>query len=212
MPDLRILPAGDRALLVAPPDRSTLAPFVDLLRQRLPDGVEDLVPAAETVLVTLGWPADEGGVRARLHELFAQSQGPEDARDLAEGEIVTVGVRYDGEDLQEVAALLGLSVPDVVAAHTGTVWRCAFVGFAPGFGYLEAADARLAVPRRQQPRTKVPAGAVALADGYTAVYPRPTPGGWQLIGTTDVALWDLARRPPALLQPGTRVRFVREDA
>jgi KipI family sensor histidine kinase inhibitor len=210
MPDspLRILPAGDRALLVAPAAGEDLASFVDQLREELPSGVQDIIAAAETVLVTLAGPADEAAVRAHLQELFSLSRNRTVSREVAEGEVVTIPVRYDGEDLEEVAGWLGLTVPEVVAAHTGAVWRCAFIGFAPGFGYLESSDARLVVPRRRQSRTRVDAGAVALADGYTAVYPRPTPGGWQLIGTTDLAMWDLARRPPALLQPGTRVRFV----
>ena len=214
MPDapLRILPAGDRALLVAPPGRETLAPFVDRLRRQQPEGVQDIVPAAETVLVTLTRPSDEAAVRARLKELFALSSTDEvDPSEEVTGppddETLTIPVRYDGEDLEQVADLLSLTVAEVVAAHTGTVWRCAFVGFAPGFGYLESPDDRLVVPRRPQSRTRVNAGAVALADGYTAVYPRPSPGGWQLIGTTDLALWDLSRQPPALLHPGTRVRF-----
>ncbi len=95
----------------------------------------------------------------------------------------------------------------MVAAHTGTAWTAAFSGFAPGFAYLTGGDPRLSVPRRAEPRTRVPAGAVALAGGFSGVYPRASPGGWQLLGRTDLAVWDLARDPPALLRPGVRVRF-----
>ncbi len=116
-------------------------------------------------------------------------------------------MRYDGPDLAEVAARTGLSPPDVVRAHTGSEWVVAFAGFAPGFGYLTGGDPRLSVPRRATPRVRVPAGAVALAAGYSAVYPRASPGGWQVVGHTDRVLWDLSADPPALLRPGQRVRF-----
>ena len=117
-------------------------------------------------------------------------------------------MQYDGADLAETATLLGISEEGLIARHTSALWRCAFIGFAPGFGYLEAPGAGLTVPRREQSRTAVPAGAVALAAGYSAVYPRSSPGGWRIIGRTAARLWDLGRPEPALLRPGTRVRFV----
>ena len=112
---------------------------------------------------------------------------------------------YDGPDLEEVGQLTGLGADGVVAAHTGTPWRVAFGGFAPGFAYLAGGDPRLDVARRDEPRTTVPAGSVGLAGEFSGVYPRPSPGGWQLIGRTDVELWNDERG--ALLQPGGRVRF-----
>jgi KipI family sensor histidine kinase inhibitor len=105
-----------------------------------------------------------------------------------------------------------MTVEEAVTAHTGTQFSVAFCGFSPGFAYLAGLPARLAVPRRASPRTRVPAGSVALADGWCGVYPQASPGGWALVGTTDVELFDLDRDPPALLTPGTRVRFVRVDA
>jgi KipI family sensor histidine kinase inhibitor len=123
---------------------------------------------------------------------------------------VELSVRYDGADLAAVADLTGTSVEDVIAAHTGQFWTAAFIGFAPGFAYLTGEDDRLTVPRRADPRPVVPAGSVALAAGYCGVYPRESPGGWHLIGTTSATLWDPRRLEPALLVPGTRVRFVRE--
>jgi KipI family sensor histidine kinase inhibitor len=108
-----------------------------------------------------------------------------------------------------VGWLTGLGVDEVVEAHTGTEWRVAFGGFAPGFAYLVGGDERLRVPRRDTPRTKVPAGAVGLAGEFSGVYPRASPGGWQLIGRTDLPMWDLDRDPPALLSAGATVRFVR---
>jgi KipI family sensor histidine kinase inhibitor len=107
-----------------------------------------------------------------------------------------------------VARLTGLSVDEVIAAHFGTDWKVAFGGFAPGFAYLTRGDPRLEVPRRREPRTSVPAGSVALAGEFSAIYPRSSPGGWQLIGRTDAVVFDAGREPPALLQPGAVVRFV----
>lgn len=123
-------------------------------------------------------------------------------------DIIELPVRYDGPDLADVAALWGVSEEAVARVHADTEFRVAFCGFAPGFGYLTGLPARYDVPRRATPRTSVPAGAVGLAGPYTGVYPRSSPGGWQLIGTTDAVLWDHARVPAALLSPGTRVRFV----
>ena len=119
-----------------------------------------------------------------------------------------IAVSYDGPDLDEVARLTGLTAAEVIAAHTATPWRVAFGGFAPGFAYLTGGDPRLRVPRRGVPRTSVPAGAVALAGEFSAVYPQSSPGGWQLIGRTDTVMFDPARDPAALLRPGDRVRFV----
>ena len=109
--------------------------------------------------------------------------------------------------LDEVAQLTGLAPSEVIAAHTGSLWRVAFGGFTPGFAYLVGGDERLQVPRRSEPRTRVPAGSVALAGEFGGVYPRETPGGWQLIGRTDATLWDLEREQPALLIPGMHVQF-----
>jgi KipI family sensor histidine kinase inhibitor len=123
-------------------------------------------------------------------------------------QVIEVPVRYDGPDLDEVAQRTGLTRDDVIAAHTGTPWRVGFGGFAPGFAYLVGGDPRLVVPRRDSPRTKVPAGAVALAGEFSAVYPRESPGGWQLIGTTELVMWDIERESPALMTPGATVRFM----
>ena len=115
---------------------------------------------------------------------------------------MVIDVVYDGPDLAEVASLTGLSTAQVIHAHTATVWRVGFCGFAPGFAYLVDGDPRLRVPRRSEPRTSVPAGSVALAGEFSAIYPRQSPGGWQLIGHTEAVLWDLDRPNPALLTPG----------
>ena len=169
------------------------------------EDVTDVVPAATTVLVVV----DEGrGVVRLVGALGGLRVAPGTGTRSAEAPVVEVPVHYDGPDLGEVAERTGLAVPEVVAAHTGTPWQVAFVGFAPGFGYLVGGDERLRVPRRADPRTAVPAGAVALAGEFSAIYPRSSPGGWQLVGRTDLPVWEVDRDPPALLQPGTVVRFV----
>jgi KipI family sensor histidine kinase inhibitor len=116
-------------------------------------------------------------------------------------------VHYDGEDLTLVARQAGMSEHAVADLHCRTGYRVAFCGFSPGFAYLAELPPQLRMARRQTPRTSVPPGAVAVAGEFTAVYPRASPGGWQIIGHTDTSLWDPHRDPPALLAPGDQVRF-----
>jgi len=166
-------------------------------------GVTDVVPAARTVLVVADPAVIPGLTRAAAGVLRRTT-----ATTLpAPTRTVVIPVSYDGPDLADVAALTGLDVAEVVTAHTGTPWRVGFTGFAPGFAYLIGGDPRLRVPRRATPRAAVAAGSVALAATYSAVYPLPSPGGWQVIGHTAVALWDAGSTAPALLTPGTEVRF-----
>ncbi|GAA0229942.1 5-oxoprolinase subunit PxpB [Cryptosporangium japonicum] len=186
--DAELIDAADPAALRA-----------EIVRRALP-GVEDVVPGARTVLVRF-----RPGTRADLS--WAASWRAPEAAERA-GHEVEIPVHYDGPDLAEVAAYADLTPGDVVARHSGAVYTVAFTGFAPGFGYLTGLPEPLRVPRRSTPRTRVPTGAVGLAGEFTGVYPRPSPGGWQLIGHTDRTLWDLAADPPALLTPGDRVRFV----
>ena len=213
----RIRPAGDRAVLITLDDPRPVQRLASALRVHAIAGVEDVLPAAETVLVTMHSVSYGVQVRRELVALLdrldhepPQADSPDVSRGTVEDPepVVEIPVRYDGADLPEVARLLDLSIPEVIAAHTGTVWRCAFVGFAPGFGYLTSPDGRLTVPRRTHARTAIPAGAVALAGGYSAVYPRGTPGGWQLIGSTDLRMWAVDRDPPALVRAGSAIRFV----
>ncbi|MBC7304006.1 MAG: allophanate hydrolase subunit 1 [Nocardia sp.] len=213
----RIRPAGDRAVLITLDDPRPVQRLASALRVHAIAGVEDVLPAAETVLVTMHSVSYGVQVRRELVALLDRldHEPPSaDSPDVSRGtvpdteSVVEIPVRYDGADLAEVARLLDLSIPAVIAAHTGTIWRCAFVGFAPGFGYLTSLDGRLTVPRRTQARTAIPAGSVALAGGYSAVYPRATPGGWQLIGTTDLRMWAVDRDPPALVRAGSAIKFV----
>ncbi|MEU5581938.1 allophanate hydrolase subunit 1 [Streptomyces huasconensis] len=200
---MRVLPVGEKALLVEVADGTEAqALHAELLRRRASGSlrVREIVPAARTVLLDgLDEPARVGA------ELPGWRVPPLPTR---ADEVLEIPVRYDGPDLADVAAHWGVAVPEVARIHSAVRFRVAFCGFAPGFGYLTGLPERYAVPRRDTPRTAVPAGSVALAGPYTGVYPRASPGGWQLIGSTDVVLWDHARVPAALLSPGVRVRFV----
>ena len=147
------------------------------------------------------------GDPAALRSLVGRTT-PADVADPLDGPEVEIPVAYDGADLDDVARLTGLTPAGVVEAHTGTPWTVAFGGFAPGFSYLVGGDPRLQVPRRDSPRNRVPAGSVGLAGEFSGVYPRESPGGWQLIGRTELATWDTSRDQPALLTAGMTVRFV----
>lgn len=198
-----IRPVGDDALLVELPDTAAVIALAAAL-QDPPAGVGECVPAARTVLITF----DPGAVSRRTVEAWIRAARPRTSSDAVAAE-VTVHVRYDGGDLAAAAALAQRTPEAFIAEHQAASWTVAFTGFAPGFGYLTSADWPHRLPRHARPRTRVPAGSVALADDFCGVYPQATPGGWQLIGTTDAVLFDLGRQNPALLAPGTRVRFRR---
>ncbi|ODU01399.1 MAG: allophanate hydrolase [Pseudonocardia sp. SCN 72-86] len=200
---MKALSCGDAAVLFEVGTLDEAVALAAAVRAAQLPVVVDVVPAARTVLVVTEPGADLGALRRTVSDLpLAEAAEPREA------EPVEIPVVYDGPDLDEIATLTGLTVDEVVAAHTGSSWRVAFAGFSPGFAYLVDGDPRLQVPRRDEPRTRVPAGAVGLAGEFSAVYPRATPGGWQLLGRTDAPLWDIDRDPPALLAPGDRVRFV----
>ncbi len=198
---MKLLPCGDRGILVELPDADTRRRLDATLRRTPIAGVSEHVPGATTVLVRAK-PADLPRVADDLRRLTLL-----EADDGATADELTVPVVYDGEDLAEVAELLGITADEVVARHTGQTWTVEFAGFAPGFGYLLGDAGNLTVPRRSTPRTRVPAGSVGLADQFSGVYPKASAGGWQLLGRTDLAMWDVDRDEPALLVPGRRVRF-----
>ena len=200
---MRVLPSGTTALLVELDALDDVLALYAALAQERPEGVLDVVPAARTLLVVTD-PAARP--LADVEAWVRRTEPRRDRRDA--GELVEIPVTYDGEDLGDVATLLEVEPADVVRRHTGEEWTVAFGGFAPGFGYLTSASGQWNVPRRSSPRTKVPAGSVALAGEFSGVYPRESPGGWQLIGRTDIAVFDLSREPAALLRPGNRIRFV----
>lgn len=199
---LRILPSGEHALLVELDGLADVLALFRALDADRPAGLVDLVPAARTIGVVV----DPRVLPLSVAQAWVERTRPRESA-MEEAPAVEIAVRYDGPDLAEVAELLGLSVPEVVGLHTGSAWRVAFGGFAPGFGYLVTDHDRLRVPRRATPRTSVPAGSVGLAGEFSGIYPRSSPGGWQLIGSTDAVLWDAAAHPPALLRPGALVRF-----
>lgn len=213
-----VRPCGDQAVIIdvlredAEAVNGTVLDAVLALHRALTalrvPGIIDTVPAAQTLLVVLD---TKQITPARLAEiidtitLFPTSPSVDTTRPVVE-----IPVLYDGPDLADLAALTGLTVREVIAAHTDTVWTAAFGGFAPGFYYLvPRGEHRLPdIPRRQEPRVRIPAGAVALAGEFSAVYPQQSPGGWQLLGTTDIPMWDVDRWQPSLLQAGDTVRFV----
>jgi len=198
---LGVRPYGHRALLVEGADLAGVAAVREGLTATPLPGQVDLVPAARTVLVVLDRPPADTDV-AVVWRLPHRPSRSDDAAPTVDLDVV-----FDGPDLHEVATLTGRSVQALVAAVTSTELVVAFGGFAPGFGYLTGLPEELHVPRRTTQRIRVPAGAVGLAGPFAGVYPRASPGGWQLIGRTDAVLFAPDRRPPALLTPGTRVRF-----
>jgi KipI family sensor histidine kinase inhibitor len=201
---VRFLPVGATALLVELDDlEAVLALHAEIERRRAggwAPSLVDVIPSARTIL--LDGVTDRSAVAAEVRGWDVPAAPP------ADGQVVEIPCRYTGEDLAGVAASWRVSEREAARIHAGQEYRVAFCGFAPGFAYLSGLPARYAVPRRPNPRTVVPAGSVALADVYTGVYPRSSPGGWQIIGHTDAIIWDPGKDPPALLMPGNRVRFV----
>lgn len=195
-------PCGDSGWLLDLPGDAEVYRWAAAVRGAGLAGVVEIVPGFTTLLVEFD-PActTPAAMRDALGKLeLGDEKQSEEVRHV-------IDVRYDGEDLGEVARLTGLTAAEVVAAHTGTPWRVSFCGFAPGFSYLVGGDPRLQVPRRNEARIRVPAGAVAIAGQFSSIYPRASPGGWQLLGHTDVTLWDEQSDPPALLLPGAVVEF-----
>jgi KipI family sensor histidine kinase inhibitor len=198
--DLRILPYGEHALLV-----ELAADEVITLRDELvgTSGVAELIPAARTLLVTFDPRATT--VTAVTAAIGTAHSAPTPTR--SRGRLVTLPARYDGPDLEAVAAFAGCGSSEVIRRHAEPEYTVAFCGFAPGFAYLSGLDPTLRMPRLDRPRTRVPTGSIGVAGEFTAVYPRASPGGWRLLGRTFATLWDLEADPPTTLTPGTRVRF-----
>jgi KipI family sensor histidine kinase inhibitor len=196
---MRVLPSGDHAVLVELASLDEVLGYYAALSASPPAGVVDIVPAARTVLVTTNGDLDD---LTRFLRGVESTAGAHSA-----GELIEIPVIYDGEDLQDLAQLLDCEVAEVIKRHTSDEWTVAFCGFSPGFGYLTGAS-DWDIPRRKSPRTKVPTGSVALAGEFSGVYPRESPGGWQLLGRTDLKIFDQDRDPAALFHPGRRVRFI----
>ena len=193
---MNVRPAGDRAALIEVADNDEAVRLAHALRER---GVfVDVVAGHRTVLATWAGPT-----APRFDQICVES-----TQARVEASLVEVPVVYDGPDLAEVGRLAGVSPEEVAGRHAAVEYRVGFLGFAPGFAYLLGGDELLHVPRRESPRERVPAGSVAVAGPYSAVYPRESPGGWRLLGRTPLVLFDPGRGEPALLSPGDRVRFV----
>lgn len=197
--------AGEHGLLVETGALEVSHRLDALLRAARPEGVVEIVPGPSTVLVVAPG-ADPARLRAHLATALESATHPVTFQDSAAAP-VTVPVVYDGADLADVAAETGLSVDEVVARHIGSELVVGWLGFSPGFAYLTGLDPVLHLPRLDTPRTSVPAGSVAIAGPHAAVYPTASPGGWRLLGRTDLRIWDVRADPPSLFQPGTRVRF-----
>jgi len=199
---MRTRRVGEHGLLLECADVAEVEAVYAALRDRADRlGATDVVPAARTVL--LDGLADVEVVAEMVADL-----APEPVPAAGTVATVEIPVTYDGADLDEVARQWDVDTAEVVRIHRDTEFTVAFCGFAPGFAYCTGIPADLVVRRRPEPRTRVPAGAVALAGEFTSVYPSASPGGWQLIGRTDVLVWRPEASRPALLEPGTRVRFV----
>jgi KipI family sensor histidine kinase inhibitor len=196
---MKLHPAGRNGLLVELDTQAQARALYAELRRRALHNLREIVPAARSVLL-IG-----GGLDALATEI---PRWPLSDTEIETGPLVEIPVVYDGPDLSQVASLSGLSETEVIRLHTGTELGVAFCGFVPGFSYLTGLPEALRVPRRKSPRTRVDPGSVGLAGEFTGIYPRASPGGWQIIGHTTLAVWDSTRHPPALLAPGTRVRFV----
>ena len=195
---VELRPVGRSAVLAEVADSAaarSLAAYARIARV----AADEVVPGARTVLFDGVRDVDALG---RLLAGWTLDSGRE------QGELVEVPVVYDGADLEDVAARWGTDVEEVVARHGEIEFVSAFCGFAPGFAYLAGLPEEYAVPRLDSPRSRVPAGSVGLAGRWCGVYPSQSPGGWRLLGRTDLTLWDPDRSEPALLAPGTRVRFV----
>lgn len=209
---------GERAILAEVGSVTEVLSLHAALEATRPAGIVDLVPAARTILVAIDPSVlPLSAARrwlGRTGSALGASASPDSppAIEAQPSPTVEISVCYDGIDLGETADLLGIGVADLVARHRAAGWTVAFTGFAPGFAYLVSEDWPFEVPRLAVPRTRVPAGAVALAGPYCGAYPRETPGGWRLIGTTRATLFDPGAEAPALLAPRTRVRFVEESA
>ncbi len=221
-----VLPMGERAVLLEVAGSACVLAVHQALRERLDQKTDDdpeasdpfayvldLVPAARTVLLHTRPHSDLAQLGRAAVELAASLPAPASLADAGgtDAGCVEIPVTYDGDDLADVAEATGMSEDEVIEAHQASTWRVAFFGFAPGFAYLSGGDPRLQVARRSEPRTSVPTGSVGLAGEFSAIYPRSSPGGWQLIGRTDATMWDETADPPSLLQPGAVVRFVKAD-
>ncbi|MGL4307050.1 MAG: 5-oxoprolinase subunit PxpB [Mycobacteriaceae bacterium] len=202
---MKFRPAGEGGLLVEVDSLSSAINLYHSCISLKPAGIIDLVPAARTLLIIFEPKVIK---QSELIHIIHQALSLPTTQNHSQSPLVYIPVIYDGPDLTEVAEQTGLSKSEVIHIHTSAPWVVAFTGFAPGFAYLTRQNNPISVRRRNSPRATVPAGSVALASEFSGIYPCSTPGGWQLIGHTNVSLWDEKRITPALLKPGMEVKFV----
>lgn len=213
---IRIEPFGAQALLLTlaeQPDAQLplrIAALAECLRAQLGVSLTDLVPGWTTLLLHYDLRRTDHLELTRLLQPLLADWQVDSVREEA-GRLHEIPVWYAGEDLDEVACLCGLSAAQVIELHSGRDYRVGAIGFAPGFAYLGELDERLALPRRATPRTRVPAGSLAIAERQTAIYPQASPGGWHLLGLTPVRLFDPQCEPPCPFALGDRVRFLPID-
>ena len=213
MSDAEIVPLGENALIVRlstsldPAANDRARGIADTVASSHLAGVTDIVPANSSVGIYFAADADAAAIRTEVSSIVKNTRTELRTR-AAHHEIP---VRYDGPDIEEIATRTGFSVSEIAEIHSGREYQVFAIGFAPGFGYLGELDERIAMPRRPEPRTKVPAGSVAIANRQTAIYPFTTPGGWNIIGTTSLRVFDRDRDPASLFEVGDRVRFIPHD-
>lgn len=207
-------PCGDRAVLADCPDRGTRRHLASIVRAQPPVGVVEVVEGAFTVLVRVATPSHVPAAVAALRAAGSTARPtpatpPRMPSALDSAPVLVVPVTYDGPDLAALADHLGTTTDGLVARHTGVAWVVDFLGFLPGFAYLlpDGPAPWPDLPRHPTPRTRVPAGSVALAGPWCGLYPSPSPGGWQLLGRTELALWRADDPQPALFAAHRRVRF-----
>jgi KipI family sensor histidine kinase inhibitor len=205
-----LLRAGDRGWLVECPGLSPAVLAREIAAQRWAAELQEIVPAASTVLVIVRDASRSDALRTVLGELI-DGAGQAPLTDAGTGRTVAVPVRYDGADLPAVAERTGLTIEEIARAHSDAEHRVAFFGFAPGFAYIDGVPDALRVPRLDSPRPRVPAGVLAIAGGQSVVYPGGTPGGWSQIGTAELELWNPDATPPNRLRVGDRIVFRRAD-
>lgn len=199
---LRFLPSGSDSFLIELDDLSITLTLLDAMLAAELVGVCEVIPGARTIMVRFDrWLTDRAKLASQIAALDLS------VRSSRSGDLFEIPVAYDGEDLGDVAAMLGCTINEVIERHTEATYTVAFTGFAPGFAYMTCDDPGFDLPRRKSPRVRIPAGSVALAGKFGGIYPSDSPGGWQLLGTTPLAMWDTRRERAALLAPGDRVRF-----
>ena len=196
--------AGEDGLLIELPDVEAVHALADLIRGHDDaDRLTELIPAARTVMLI--------GPRDVLTRIGDDVQNFEpSAASVGNPRTIEIPVRYDGADLEDIATRVGLSIEEIIAAHSGAVYSVDFFGFSPGLAYISGTPQAIRVPRRDNPRTRVPVGAVAIANEYTVIYPAATPGGWSIIGSLDgPPMWDTDADPPTRVGLGDRIEFRR---